>query len=124
MREQNQNPTMQLWNDSLLKKSHFININLMLIAAVRFGRVPKREKAKMLAAMEKSHLKTQESKVMTEMADPSQVIEVVVNAHFNTCDYTKRKLEYFVSTAKAKPSYTFFTGSVYVHVETRILRFN
>jgi hypothetical protein len=66
----------------------------------------------MLAAMERSLLKTQESRVMNELADPSLVVDVIVNAHYNSCDFTRGKLEYFISVAKSNPIYSYFTGSV------------
>jgi len=79
---------------------------------VRFGRVPKREKAKILAAMQNSRLKTQESRVMAEMADDGQIIETVVRAHYDTCDYTRSKIEPFVAKARVAPAYASFTGNV------------
>merc|ERR1719361_2502970 len=79
--------------------------------AVRFGRVPKREKARILAAMQSSRLKTQESKVMAEMTDDGKIIETVVRAHYDTCDYTRNKMEPFLAKARASPSYAVCTGS-------------
>ena len=67
--------------------------------------MPKREKAKILAAMQSSRMKTQESKVLTEMTDESKIIETVVRAHYDTCDYTRNKMEPFVQKAKANPTY-------------------
>ncbi len=80
--------------------------------AVRFGRVPKREKAKILAAMQSSRMKTQESKVMSEMTDDAKIIEVIVRAHYDTCDYTRNKMEPFLQKAKLSPSYVSCNGSV------------
>ena len=81
-------------------------------SAVRFGRVPKREKARILAAMQSSRLKTQESKVLAEMTDDGKIIETVVRAHYDTCDYTRNKIEPFIQEARAKASYIAFTGLV------------
>ena len=82
------------------------------ISAVRFGRVPKREKAKILAAMQSSRQKTQESKIMTEMNDDSKIIETIVRAHYDTCDYTRNKIEPFIQKSRTNPSYISCTGSV------------
>ena len=82
------------------------------ISAVRFGRVPKREKAKILAAMQSSRQKTQESKILTEMNDDSKIIETIVRAHYDTCDYTRNKIEPFIQKSKTSPSYISCTGSV------------
>jgi len=79
---------------------------------VRFGRVPKREKAKILAAMQNSRMKTQESRVMAEMADDGRIIETIVRAHYDTCDYTRSKIEPFVAKARAAPVYAGFAGTV------------
>ena len=88
-------------------------LNLSInFAAVRFGRVPKREKARILAAMQSSRLKTQESKVMAEMTDDGKIIETVVRAHYDTCDYTRNKMEPFLAKARASPSYAVCTGTV------------
>jgi len=79
--------------------------------AVRFGRVPKREKAKILAAMQSSRQKTQESKILTEMNDDSKIIETIVRAHYDTCDYTRNKIEPFIQKAKSNPSYISCSGT-------------
>eukprot|EP00096_Caligus_rogercresseyi_P012886 TRINITY_DN555_c0_g1_i10.p1 TRINITY_DN555_c0_g1~~TRINITY_DN555_c0_g1_i10.p1 ORF type:complete len:550 (-),score=189.10 TRINITY_DN555_c0_g1_i10:1470-3119(-) len=78
--------------------------------AVRFGRVPKREKAKILAAMQSSRMKTQEAKVLTEMSDDSKIIEEIVRAHYDNCDYTRNKMEPFLARAKENPVYVPCTG--------------
>ena len=74
--------------------------------------MPKREKARILAAMQSSRLKTQESKVLAEMTDDGKIIETVVRAHYDTCDYTRNKIEPFIQEARAKASYIAFTGLV------------
>ena len=90
----------------------FYLFHIFFISAVRFGRVPKREKAKILAAMQSSRQKTQESKILTEMNDDSKIIETIVRAHYDTCDYTRNKIEPFIQKSKTSPSYISCTGSV------------
>ena len=65
-----------------------------------------------MAAMQSSRLKTQESKVLAEMTDDGKIIETVVRAHYDTCDYTRNKMEPFLAKARASPSYAVCTGSV------------
>ena len=79
---------------------------------MRFGRVPKREKAKILAAMQSSRMKTQESKVMGELNDDAKIIDCIVRAHYDTCDYTRKKMEPFLQRAKANPKYISCSGTV------------
>ena len=85
-------------------------------SAVRFGRVPKREKAKITAAMESSRLKNMENRVMTEMADDAKIIETVVRAHFDTCDYTAEKIKPFIAKAQSEKQFTQCTGMVSTHI--------
>ena len=79
---------------------------------MRFGRVPKREKAKILAAMQSSKAKVLESRVLTEMADDRKIIDTIVRAHYDTCDYTVDKIKPFVERAHASPKLTQCTGQV------------
>ena len=62
--------------------------------------------------MQSSRLKTQESKVLAEMTDDGKIIETVVRAHYDTCDYTRNKMEPFLAKARASPSYAVCTGTV------------
>jgi len=78
--------------------------------AVRFGRVPKREKAKILAAMQSSKAKIMENRVLTEMADDRKMIDTIVRAHYDTCDYTAEKITPFISRAQAAAKLTQCTG--------------
>ena len=87
-------------------------IKISLFSAVRFGRVPKREKAKINAAMESSRLKNMENRVMAELADDAKIIETVVRAHFDTCDYTEEKIKPFIAKAKEEKQFTQCTGMV------------
>jgi nuclear receptor subfamily 1 group D protein 3 len=90
--------------------------------AVRFGRVPKREKAKILAAMQSSRMKTQESKVMGELNDDAKIIDCIVRAHYDTCDYTRKKMEPFLQRAKANPKYISCSGTVSLYEYTQVLQ--
>ncbi|CAL8069954.1 unnamed protein product [Orchesella dallaii] len=71
--------------------------------AVRFGRVPKREKAKILAAMQQSHhAKVSERALSAELEDTSKLTTAVVRAHMETCEFTKDKVQKCYNTAVLK----------------------
>lgn len=74
--------------------------------AVRFGRVPKREKAKILAAMQKVNACSQEKALNAELEDEMKLLTMIVTAHEETCDYTRDKVATLVERAQSKPIYT------------------
>nr|WIM36146.1 ecdysone-induced protein 75 [Pyrrhocoris apterus] len=74
--------------------------------AVRFGRVPKREKARILAAMQQSsNSKCQEKAVAAELEDDARLLRTVVTAHLETCDFTRDKVTPMILRAREHPSY-------------------
>ncbi|KAG5868344.1 hypothetical protein JTB14_013826 [Gonioctena quinquepunctata] len=76
-------------------------------APVRFGRVPKREKARILAAMQQSsNSRSLEKAVAAELEDEQRLLETVVRAHIDTCDFTRDKVEPMLQRARDHPSYT------------------
>ncbi|XP_046740588.1 nuclear hormone receptor E75-like isoform X3 [Diprion similis] len=75
--------------------------------AVRFGRVPKREKARILAAMQQSsHSRSQEKAVAAELEDDQRLLATVVRAHLDTCDFTREKVAPVLARARETPNYT------------------
>nr|CAG4638328.1 EOG090X036X [Cyclestheria hislopi] len=74
--------------------------------AVRFGRVPKREKAKILAAMQSVNARSAERALTSELADESQLMNAVIRAHMETCEFTKDKVEALMAAAHRQPDYT------------------
>ncbi|XP_076291971.1 ecdysone-induced protein 75 isoform X3 [Lasioglossum baleicum] len=75
--------------------------------AVRFGRVPKREKARILAAMQQSsHSRSQEKAVAAELEDEQRLLGTVVQAHIDTCDFTRDKVAPILVRARETPNYT------------------
>ena len=52
---------------------------------------------------------------MAELADDAKIIETVVRAHFDTCDYTEEKIKPFIAKAKADKEFTQCTGMVSTH---------
>ncbi|XP_064466150.1 nuclear hormone receptor E75-like isoform X2 [Ornithodoros turicata] len=73
--------------------------------AVRFGRVPKREKAKILAAMQKVNASSQEKALSVELEDEMRLFDTVVRAHEETCDFTSDKVTPLLERARAHPIY-------------------
>lgn len=80
---------------------------LLSFAAVRFGRVPKREKARIEAAMQQStRNRTLTTNVWTDLEDLQNVIDTVVGAHLETCEFTRERVREMKLKAKGCPNYT------------------
>lgn len=76
-------------------------------APVRFGRVPKREKARILAAMQQStQNRGQQRALATELDDPPKLLAAVLRAHMETCEFTKDKVTAMRQRARECPSYS------------------
>lgn len=74
---------------------------------MRFGRVPKREKARILAAMQQSsNSKCQEKAAVAELEDDQRLVASVVRAHLETCDFTSDKVAPTLARAREQPNYT------------------
>ena len=89
-----------------------------LFSAVRFGRVPKREKAKILAAMQSVNQKYQERAFLSELEDDGKLIRIIVQAHMDACDFTWDKVASTLQTARSAPNYCHTTNG-YVSTEER-----
>ncbi|XP_055922470.1 ecdysone-induced protein 75B, isoforms C/D isoform X4 [Eupeodes corollae] len=75
--------------------------------AVRFGRVPKREKARILAAMQQStQNRGQQRALATELDDQPRLLAAVLRAHLETCEFTKEKVAAMRQRARECPSYS------------------
>lgn len=69
--------------------------------------MPKREKARILAAMQQStNSRSQEKAVAAELEDDQRLLATVVRAHLDTCDFTRDKVEPMLARARDQPSYT------------------
>ena len=75
----------------------------MFSTAVRFGRVPKREKAKILAAMQKVNMSSMEKQLNEQLEDESKLLQSLLTAHDETCDYTKDKVVPLIERARSQP---------------------
>lgn len=69
--------------------------------------MPKREKARILAAMQQSsNSRSLEKAVSAELEDEQRLLATVVRAHLDTCDFTRDKVEPMLARAREQPSYT------------------
>ena len=75
----------------------------MFSTAVRFGRVPKREKAKILAAMQKVNMSSMEKQLNEQLEDENKLLQSLLQAHDETCDYTKDKVAPLIERARSHP---------------------
>lgn len=77
------------------------------VAAVRFGRVPKREKARILAAMQQSSSsRAHEQAASAELEDAPRLLERVVRAHLDTCEFTRDRVAAMRARARDCPTYS------------------
>nr|XP_032513280.1 ecdysone-inducible protein E75 isoform X3 [Danaus plexippus plexippus] len=75
--------------------------------AVRFGRVPKREKARILAAMQQSSSsRAQEQAAAAELDDAPRLLARVVRAHLDTCEFTRDRVASMRARARDCPTYS------------------
>ncbi|XP_049867639.1 ecdysone-inducible protein E75 isoform X2 [Pectinophora gossypiella] len=75
--------------------------------AVRFGRVPKREKARILAAMQQSSSsRAQEQAAAAELDDAPRLLARVVRAHLDTCEFTRDRVAAMRARARECPTYS------------------
>ncbi|KAJ2952722.1 hypothetical protein O0L34_g7068 [Tuta absoluta] len=76
-------------------------------APVRFGRVPKREKARILAAMQQSSSsRAQEQAAAGELDDVPRLLARVVRAHLETCEFTRDRVSAMRARARECPTYS------------------
>lgn len=74
---------------------------------MRFGRVPKREKARILAAMQQStQNRGQQRALASELDDQPRLLSAVLRAHLDTCEFTKEKVAAMRQRARDCPSYS------------------
>ena len=86
---------------------------------MRFGRVPKREKAKIMAEMQKQNAKSQASSLCAEMDDQESLLALIVKAHEETCEYTKPKITGILEQWKATNHLPELSSTVVSPLETR-----
>lgn len=81
--------------------------DVSFFTAVRFGRVPKREKARILAAMQQStQNRGQQRALATELDDQPRLLAAVLRAHMDTCEFTREKVNQMRQRARECPTYS------------------
>lgn len=74
---------------------------------MRFGRVPKREKARILAAMQQSSSsRAHEQAAAAELDDAPRLLARVVRAHLDTCEFTRDRVAAMRARARDCPTYS------------------
>lgn len=74
---------------------------------MRFGRVPKREKARILAAMQQSSSsRAQEQAAAVELDDAPRLLARVVRAHLDTCEFTRDRVAAMRARSRDCPTYS------------------
>lgn len=84
-----------------------ILIHFFLFTAVRFGRVPKREKARIMAAMQNVQHKTLEKTILLDLEDEIQVTSIIIEAYKNTCEYTVENIYRLRVRAVEQPRHSY-----------------
>lgn len=80
-------------------------MNVFFDSAVRFGRVPKREKAKIIEQMQKVNAQSQVSVLNSLLENENDVIQKIMDSHFRLCDFTHSKFVQFFEKAWAEPRF-------------------
>lgn len=81
----------------------FGDLQYLVNAAVRFGRVPKREKAKIMEQMQKVNIQCHGSVLEAILTSESELRRQIVEAHMKTCEFTKADFEQFYQQAWSHP---------------------
>lgn len=69
--------------------------------------MPKREKARILAAMQQSTQNRGQQRAMTtELDDQPRLLSSVLRAHMETCEFTKEKVTSMRQRARECPNYS------------------
>ena len=67
--------------------------------------MPKREKAKILAAMQKVNQSSQEKQLHEQLLDESRMVNTIFEAHADTCEFTHSKMASVFQRAELNPIY-------------------
>lgn len=88
--------------------------------------MPKREKARILAAMQQSTQNRGHQRAMTtELDDQPRLLSSVLRAHMETCEFTKEKVTSMRQRARDCPNYSMPTlvsvVNLYVHIKSHCI---
>ena len=72
---------------------------------MRFGRVPKKEKARIIEQMQKKSMASQVTELNTLLTNDLDVVHAVVTSHRHTCDMTQFRAHQLRDLALQKQEY-------------------
>ena len=78
---------------------------LSSLAAVRFGRVPKKEKAKIYEQMQKVNLQSHNWQLCSTFSDEASLVACIVDTHRSTCKFTRENFRAFYQTVWQNPRF-------------------
>ena len=78
---------------------------LSLFLAVRFGRVPKKEKARIIEQMQKVNLQVATTQMSSILISTQDLVQSVILAHKQTCDLYQEKVQMMRDIAMMKNSF-------------------
>ena len=88
-----------------MSHNHSLEWKCLSIPAVRFGRVPKKEKAKIIEQMQRVNIQTQGHMLNAVLENESEVVQKIINAHMKHCEYTRSKIKGFLEKAWGQQQY-------------------
>ena len=72
---------------------------------MRFGRVPKKEKAKIIEQMRRVNAQSQLNALESVLESDPDFLSKIVTSHFKNCDFTRDKLRALCEKAWKDPQY-------------------
>ena len=83
----------------------FLSKNSFPSSAVRFGRVPKKEKARIIEQMQKVNLQSATTQMSSILISTQDLVQSVIVAHKQTCDLYQEKVRMMRDIAMMKNDY-------------------
>ena len=72
---------------------------------MRFGRVPKKEKAKIMEQMKRVNAQSQMSALHSSLENDQDFLDKIIKAHYHNCDYTNDKVRELIDRAWLHPQF-------------------
>ena len=72
---------------------------------MRFGRVPKKEKAKIMEQMKRVNAQSQMSALHSSLENDQEFLDKIIKAHYHNCDYTNEKVREMIDRAWLHPQF-------------------
>ena len=94
----------------------------MFFSAVRFGRVPKKEKAKILEQMQKVNNNAQSAVLGAILDNPTEVVRQVIDAHMNVSLFTSAKVNLMLERVWQNPQFVNCPAHMVSHILYMLIR--